>query len=648
MAHHNPQSNNVGNLGDILKHAALVAGVEALLKRGRALTYIDTHAYLLEAPCGNPGRWLNESRDLRRQHERYGTYVDLQPRAARRPSVYRCSTGLVIDVGRKLTGATPTLVVAEKNAATRQRLRQQLSTEGIGSFTLLNQAEDLSTVGTLTPDVLYALVDPFTLDESLWLTVSPQLSRLAASATHAVVQVFTYEKRSAVSWPEPPSGLAGPVVTIDADPFHLATYATRSVAEHISAACTGLGWKPVPEPDSGGTRTQPTTQSVPVRVSSDARNPAEQPLKGTVGRPDDRNDETGAPRHAHAVRVRGFSALRSVPHDGLREAIDLAVARVVDDPRASLVHQRRFTELIVSLTARARKLDLSGCRNPVDRILSLENALGMNHHIVRTFHRVRLQGNEAAHQATTSLDAGAAADGLRDCHQLARWYLVQSGSREPEAFAVDFADADAVTPRQQRREETLRRDMRSLALQLEQQKQSYDELRGLLDKRPAVAENATVLQTVPDGDGLKWVYFATPSRASRANTYDLAYEHGIICCDVFNSAGSLKPNVGRLGVGDLILLAYGQGGSYTPELYVQVEAPFGSPIDQTSVMCELPEELAPALQNGYSPDPLVGRFTGLRVTPCSDWKSHTLTAIKKPTGQNFLRRWDEVRAFNGL
>ncbi len=648
MAHHNPQSNNVGNMGDILKHAALIAGIEALLKHGRALTYVDTHAYLLEAPCGNPGRWLNESRELRRQHERYGPYIDLQPRAARRPSIYRCSTGLAIDVVRKLTGNTPTLVIAEKNGATMQRLRQQLSTEGIGSFTLLTQAEDLDTVGALSADSLYALVDPFTLDESLWRTVSPQLSRLAASVRHAAVQLFTYEKHPAVSWPEPPSGLIGPIVTIDAEPFHLAAYATRSVAEDISAACASLGWTPMPEPDSGGTRTQPTKQSVPVRVSSDARNPAEEPLKDTVDRPNDKTDETGAPRHAHAVQVRGFSPLRGLPNNGLREAIDLAVARVVDDPRASLVHQRRFTELIVSLMARARELDLSGCRNPVDRILSLENALGINHHIVRTFHRVRLQGNEAAHQATTSLDAGAAADGLRDCHQLVRWYLVHSGSTEPEAFKVDFVDADAVTPRQQRREEKLRRDMKSLALQLEQQKQSYDELRGLLDKRPAVPENATVLPTVPDTDRLKWVYFATPSRASRANTYDLAYERGIICCDVFNSAGSLKPNVGRLGVGDLILLAYRQDGSYTPELYVQVEAPFGSPIGQTSVMCELPEELAPLLQNGYSPDPLVGRFTGLRVTPCSDWKGHKLKAIKKPTGQNFLRRWDEVRDFNGL
>lgn len=648
MADRNPQSNNVGNLGDILKHAALVAGVEALLKNGRALTYIDTHAYLLEAPCGNPGRWLNESRDLRRQHARYGPYIDLQPRAARRPSVYRCSTGLVIDVVRKLTGATPTLVVAEKNAATRQRLRQQLSTEGIGRFTLLNQAEDLDNVDAVSTDSLYALVDPFTLDESLWQTVSPQLSRLAASVTHAVVQVFTYEKHTAVNWPEPPSGLVGPIVTIDADPFHLAAYASRSVAEDIAAACAGLGWTPVAEPDSGRTRTQPTAQSVPVRIPSDARNAAEEPLKDTVGRPSDENDETGAPRHAHAVRVRGFSALHGLPNDGLREAIDLAVARVVDDPRASLVHQRRFTEIIVSLTAHARGLDLSGCDDLSEKIRLLARELTLNNHVFELLHRVRRQGNDAAHHTTTPIDSTTAQDGLKACHQLARWYLAQSGSTEPEAFAIDFIDADAVTPRQQRREEKLRRDMKSLALQLEQQKHSYDELLGLLDKRPAVAENATVLQTVPDGDRLKWVYFATPSRASRTNTYDLAYEHGIICCDVFNSAGSLKPNVGRLRVGDLILLAYGQGSSYTPELYVQVEPPFGSPIGQTSVMCELPEELTPLLQNGYSADPIVGRFTGLRVTPCSDWKGHQLQAIKKPTGQNFLRRWDEVREFNGL
>jgi hypothetical protein len=57
----NRQFANVGNLGDILKHAALTSLVELLYTRGERLLSVDTHAFLLEAPCPDPTRWRLEA-----------------------------------------------------------------------------------------------------------------------------------------------------------------------------------------------------------------------------------------------------------------------------------------------------------------------------------------------------------------------------------------------------------------------------------------------------------------------------------------------------------------------------------------------------------------------------------------------------------
>ena len=143
------------------------------------------------------------------------------------------------------------------------------------------------------------------------------------------------------------------------------------------------------------------------------------------------------------------------------------------------------------------------------------------------------------------------------------------------------------------------------------------------------------------------MYFATPTKANRSDTYEFAYSRGVVCCDAKNAAGSLKPNVRHIRPGDLMLLAYGEGGDYEPQLYLTVEPPIKQPIADTAVLHELPNELAPLLTGaGYSPDPFLGVFTGFRVTPCSDWKGQIPERLRKPVGQNFLRTWEEVRVKN--
>ena len=64
-------------------------------------------------------------------------------------------------------------------------------------------------------------------------------------------------------------------------------------------------------------------------------------------------------------------------------------------------------------------------------------------------------------------------------------------------------------------------------------------------------------------------------------------------------------------------------------------------------MHEMPDELVPVLKrSGYAADPKIGKLTGFRVTPCGDWKDRIPAVLQKPMGQNFLRRWDEVRKAN--
>ena len=152
---------------------------------------------------------------------------------------------------------------------------------------------------------------------------------------------------------------------------------------------------------------------------------------------------------------------------------------------------------------------------------------------------------------------------------------------------------------------------------------------------------------MPDLERLRWVYFATPTKANRSDTYELAYSHGVVCSDAKNASGSLKPNVRHMRPGDLMLLAYGKDGNYEPQLYMTIEPPTKQPIAGTAVLHELPNELTPLLTGaGYSPDPSLGVFTGFRVTPCSDWKGQIPEKIRKPVGQNFLRTWEEIRVKN--
>ena len=79
----NKQFANVGNLGDILKHAALVSLIELLHSRGQRLLSVDTHSFLLEALCPDPSKWLLEAQRDRSSHAAFESYITHQKRVGR-------------------------------------------------------------------------------------------------------------------------------------------------------------------------------------------------------------------------------------------------------------------------------------------------------------------------------------------------------------------------------------------------------------------------------------------------------------------------------------------------------------------------------------------------------------------------------------
>lgn len=588
----NKQFNNVGNEGDLLKHGALVALLEKLVGRGRSIAYIDTHAFLLEAPLPQSSQWRALATAECERHPAYRRYFDLELASLRASGAYRCSGGLAIDVDRQ-AAVRPglDLIFGESDARTRTTLASQLSREGVTPRALLSEAIEIGTVDTVDSNALFALVDPFTLDSTLWRDVIVHLARLAAGVTDAAVEVFTYDRSALVDWPPGHGVLSGPVAAIDRGPYHLAVYASPPFAGTAAETCERLGW-----------RTLPAARQ-------------------------------GASRSGASVSVTGFSALRTLTDSSLIEAVDFAAARLDDDPRASLMHQRLFLERSIRLVAQHRGLDLTPCADAAAQIRAVERELRLRHDIVALAHQIRLQGNVAVHGRPVTGEA--AKEGLLRCHRFGSWLVSWLGGTESEPFGLPVPQAVALDTSVIGPLTSTRVAQHTAHVPVASQSAPVD-----------ATDPITVLASIPDPTRFKWVYFATPSRANRNDTYDLAYSDGALCTEVYNAVGATKPNVAHVAPGDIVLLAYGRG-RYEPQLYLQVEPSPDEPLARTLAMTRLTGEVADRLAAaGYRLDPKLGSFTGWRVTPCGDWRGQ-LPAVLKPGGNNFLRRWSEVRAVNG-
>lgn len=240
----NPQYGNVGNLGDIIKHAALTNLLNLLLSKYQGhIEYIDTHTFRLSSECPDISRWLEDTVRNLVKYEDYYDYLKMESQVLdERP--YRCSSGLAIDILKAKTFYNSFFVFSESDTETRMILSEQIKNEGITNYRLIENAIDIKGL-KLKQDIkaVFLLVDPFELDAELWDNVCNFLETCQSTGVAVVVEVFTYDKNSKVAvWPNGPSGFVRPVSFIDIPPYHLAIYASSVIKDAVVRTCSSLGW----------------------------------------------------------------------------------------------------------------------------------------------------------------------------------------------------------------------------------------------------------------------------------------------------------------------------------------------------------------------------------------------------------------------
>jgi hypothetical protein len=234
----NEQYGNVGDIGDILKHGALVELAGVMSGPGsRPVAYVETHAFTLRAPVANRERWQQEVAAELQAWPGYQRYFDREAPEVEEGN-YRCSCGLALDV---LPGAM--LYLAEADPPTRAHLGEQLTAESITPVCLLTDAKSFAQFASSRErGPLLILVDPFDSPHAYWSAVGHLTSTLCGPQEAGMIEVFAADDQP-IDWPEPPPGFFGPVATIDRAPFHLAVYTTSGSADQARSILSRLGWR---------------------------------------------------------------------------------------------------------------------------------------------------------------------------------------------------------------------------------------------------------------------------------------------------------------------------------------------------------------------------------------------------------------------
>lgn len=234
----NRQSRSVGNLGDILKHAALTELAYVLAERG-PVSFVETHTFLLHSPIADLERWGREVDALVAKHRAYARYAALERASLARSEHYRCSSGLVLDV---LGDRRDTASLAEADATTRAQLREQLGAEAHPNVIL--SADATLALCDARPEIAALLihVDPFALSPDLWASLAPKLDALCERSSRVAVVVYRYTRSAPSPWPTAPRSTLGPVAHIRGGPHELAVYASLEVEDAVREVCASLGW----------------------------------------------------------------------------------------------------------------------------------------------------------------------------------------------------------------------------------------------------------------------------------------------------------------------------------------------------------------------------------------------------------------------
>ncbi len=234
----NVQFRNVGNPGDVAKHAALVALAKLLVEADGPTTWVDTHAFQLDAPV-RTAAWLEALRVLPEGRVRV-PYLASQ-RSLATKGLYRCSTGLVLDA---FAGRPLRVVCGEADPTTRSCLRSQLALEGAADALVLDDATALASAALPPLGDVLALVDPFTCTPALWQAVAPAIDALASADANLLCLVYTHDRGDAPTRWASLGSLVGPTAWLHAGRHRLALYARGPLAAEATRALVELGFLP--------------------------------------------------------------------------------------------------------------------------------------------------------------------------------------------------------------------------------------------------------------------------------------------------------------------------------------------------------------------------------------------------------------------
>jgi predicted RNase H-like nuclease len=166
-------------------------------------------------------------------------------------------------------------------------------------------------------------------------------------------------------------------------------------------------------------------------------------------------------------------------------------------------------------------------------------------------------------------------------------------------------------------------------------------------KNPPQRLSAGLHEELPSIPRCDWVYFATPAKWSGTVTATFVAEQKVIVRTLHNSKLQSIANVRHLKPGETILLTYGgHGTSYHPLFAAEITAP-GVTVENTihdfPAFRYIDEQWDESLRaGGYTPDPVLNRFTGISIQPSSDLRHIQTSGIARPPGKNTLCRWTDV------
>jgi hypothetical protein len=244
----NVQLGNVGNPGDVEKHLALVALLDALRERHTGpVASFESHAFQMTAPPSSRG--LRTADDLAaalgaRTGRGVERYRALQTQALARGE-YLCSTALAAAL---LDGADVTYHWCEADPPTRRLLAAEASRRGLAPV-LHDDAAALAPPAPRPGLAVAGLVDPFEWDGSasgerqLWRAVERFAS--AGTGSPGFLLMFNFVREGPSRWPTlaAPGWFSAPVATLDHGSHRLAVWTTASWRYSARDLLSPLGWQ---------------------------------------------------------------------------------------------------------------------------------------------------------------------------------------------------------------------------------------------------------------------------------------------------------------------------------------------------------------------------------------------------------------------